>query len=90
MVCFRYIVVTTLHKGDNKDYDDDDNNNNNNKIPHCSKTDEVMSHIADHELWQLNTFQCRCMKRQYEIKQRERERERQNMIVNDITHKTTI
>jgi len=28
MVCFRYIIVNTLHKGDNDD--DDDNNNNNN------------------------------------------------------------
>jgi hypothetical protein len=25
MVCFKYIIVNTLHKGDNKgDYDDDD------------------------------------------------------------------
>jgi len=39
MVCFRYIIVNTLHKGDKKDDDDggggdddddDDNNNNNN------------------------------------------------------------
>ena len=30
MVCFRYIIVNTLHKGDNKDDDDDDDNNNNN------------------------------------------------------------
>ena len=33
MVCFRYIIVNTLHKGDNKDNDDDDDddvNNNNN------------------------------------------------------------
>ena len=35
-VCFRYIIVNTLNKGDNKndddddDDDDDDNNNNNN------------------------------------------------------------
>ena len=27
-VCFRYIIVNTLLKGDNKDDDDDDNNNN--------------------------------------------------------------
>jgi len=26
MVCFRYIIVNTLHKGDNK-YDDDDDDN---------------------------------------------------------------
>ena len=37
MVCFRYVIVNTLHKGDNEDDgdydgndDDDDNNNNNN------------------------------------------------------------
>ena len=30
MVCFRYIIVNTLQKGDNKDDDDDDDNNNNN------------------------------------------------------------
>jgi hypothetical protein len=35
MVCFRYIIVNTLHKGDNKD--DDDNNNNNNLMVACSK-----------------------------------------------------
>jgi len=27
MVCFRYIIVYTLHKGDNKDNDDDDHDN---------------------------------------------------------------
>ena len=36
MVCFRHVVVHTLHKGDNKDEDDDDDddddNNNNNKF----------------------------------------------------------
>jgi len=35
MVCFRYIILNTLHKGDNKDEDDDDddsNNNNNNNV----------------------------------------------------------
>jgi len=38
MVCFGYVIVNTLHKGDNKndygdvvDDDDDDDNNNNNK-----------------------------------------------------------
>ena len=32
MVCFRYIIINTLHAGDKKDDDDnnDDNNNNNN------------------------------------------------------------
>jgi hypothetical protein len=50
MVCFRYIIVTTLHKGDNKDDDDDDDDNNNNNVPHCSKTHDVMSHLACHVL----------------------------------------
>jgi hypothetical protein len=31
MVCFRYVLVNTLHKGDDDDDDDDDNNNNNTK-----------------------------------------------------------
>jgi hypothetical protein len=31
MVGFRYVIVNTVHKGDNKDdVDDDDGNNNNN------------------------------------------------------------
>jgi len=30
MVWFRYVIVNTLHEGDNKDDDDGDNNNNNN------------------------------------------------------------
>jgi len=30
MVCFWYVTVNTLHKGDNKDDDDDNDNNNNN------------------------------------------------------------
>ena len=32
VICFRYIIVSTLHKGDNKGGgdDDDDHNNNNN------------------------------------------------------------
>jgi hypothetical protein len=30
MVCFGYIIVSTLHKGGKKDDDDDNNNNNNN------------------------------------------------------------
>jgi len=29
MVYFRYMIVNTLHKGDNKDDDDDDDDNNN-------------------------------------------------------------
>jgi hypothetical protein len=29
MVCFRRVVVNTVHKGDSSDDDDDDSNNNN-------------------------------------------------------------
>jgi hypothetical protein len=29
MVCFRHVIVNTLHTGDNKDDDDDDSNNEN-------------------------------------------------------------
>jgi len=29
MVCFRYIIVHTLHEGDNKDDDDDDDDDDN-------------------------------------------------------------
>jgi hypothetical protein len=32
MVCFRYISLNTLHKGDEEDDDDDDDNNNNNIV----------------------------------------------------------
>jgi hypothetical protein len=32
MVSFRYIIVNTLHKGNNKDDDDDDDNNSNNRF----------------------------------------------------------
>jgi hypothetical protein len=32
MVCFRYIIVNTLHKGEHDDDDDDNHNNNNNTI----------------------------------------------------------
>jgi hypothetical protein len=30
MVDYRYVIVNTLHKGDNKDDDDDDDDDNNN------------------------------------------------------------
>jgi hypothetical protein len=30
MVCFRYIIVNTLHKGEKDDDDDDDDNDNDN------------------------------------------------------------
>jgi hypothetical protein len=29
MVCFRYVIVYTLHKGDNKDNNTNNNHNNN-------------------------------------------------------------
>ena len=30
MICFRYVIVNTLHKCGNRDDDDDDDDNNNN------------------------------------------------------------
>jgi len=30
MFCFRYVIVNTLHEGDNKDDDENGNDNNNN------------------------------------------------------------
>jgi hypothetical protein len=35
VVYCRYIIVNTLQKGENKDYDDDNNNNNNNNNNNC-------------------------------------------------------
>jgi hypothetical protein len=43
MVCFRYIIVNTLHAGDNRDDDDDDededddDNNNNNHAEYVNR-----------------------------------------------------
>ena len=45
IVCFRYITVNALRKGDNRNDDDDDNNNNNNwKARHQGTTEN--SHIG--------------------------------------------
>jgi len=41
MVPFRYIIVDTLHKGDNND-DDDNDSNNNNKCHYHGSTDNVV------------------------------------------------
>ena len=45
MVCFRHIIVYTLHKGggggDDDDDDDNDNNNNNNNKTHTSESANV-------------------------------------------------
>ena len=49
MVCFRYIIVNTLRKGDNKDDDDDDddddsnNNNNNNNLENEIKIVKIIN-----------------------------------------------
>jgi hypothetical protein len=32
MICFRYIIVNTLHKGDNKDKDDDDDHDDDDDV----------------------------------------------------------
>jgi hypothetical protein len=60
MVCFRYIIVNTLHKGDNKDDeddddDDDDDNNNNNNNNNCTdawiKSPTIYLRLNAMELW---------------------------------------
>jgi len=40
MVCFRYIIVNTVHKGDNKDDDDNDNDNYDNDDDDCDYDDD--------------------------------------------------
>jgi hypothetical protein len=35
MVCFRYIIVNTMHNGDKKDDDDNNNNNLNARMFEC-------------------------------------------------------
>jgi hypothetical protein len=54
MVCFRYIIVNTLHKGDDKD---DDNNNNNKIGATCTISKsfrKYVSHITgNHEVREL-------------------------------------
>ena len=42
MVCFRNVIVNTLHIGDNKDDDDDDDNNNN----HHHHKHQGLGHLA--------------------------------------------
>ena len=51
MVCFRYIIVNTLHKGDNKDYDDDDDNNNNNNLENEIKIVKTISKDININFW---------------------------------------
>jgi hypothetical protein len=47
IVCFRYIIVNTLHKGDNKDNNNNNNNynNNNNQAVHTDR--EVTANRPD-------------------------------------------
>ena len=53
IVCFRYIIVNTMHKVDNKDDDEDDddnddnNNNNNNNNNNC---------VIEMESYELDEF----------------------------------
>ena len=60
MVCFRYIIVNTLHKGDNKDDDDDDDDNDdNNKFIHyyiMNKLASIFILISTYELKMLSPF----------------------------------
>jgi hypothetical protein len=57
MVCFSYIIVNTLHKGDNNDDDDDDDNddnNNNNENNKCSV--DFANKISVQELERNRTY----------------------------------
>ena len=61
MVCFWYIIVNTLHKGDNKDDDDDNDNNNdnNNKFMNyyiMNKLASIFILISTYELKMLSPF----------------------------------
>jgi hypothetical protein len=40
MVCFRHIIINTLHKVDKKDDNDDDNNNNNNNNNNSDQSEQ--------------------------------------------------
>jgi hypothetical protein len=47
MVCFRYIIVNTLHRGGTKDDDDDDDyNNNNNNLQAVSHPSLLASSVV--------------------------------------------
>ena len=52
MVCFRYIIVNTLHKGGDDDDDDDDNNNNNNNTYSVKRSPSWEANLfsASHEI----------------------------------------
>ena len=47
---FRYMIVNTLHKGDNKD-DDDDNNNNNNDVGTINSNDRITETLYSLGTW---------------------------------------
>jgi len=62
MICFRYIFVNTLHKGDNIDDDDDDdggddnsNNNNNNNNIDTTNVEPEMYGIIDNNWYHRNS-----------------------------------
>ena len=42
MVCFRYIIVNILHKGDGDDDDNDNDNNNNNNNNNNNKGNAIV------------------------------------------------
>jgi hypothetical protein len=67
MVCCRYIIVNTLHKGDAKDDDDDDDDdddNNNNNINNNTQThtlsalDDSPLHIRSSSFTASDQTQC--------------------------------
>ena len=45
MVCFRYVILNTLHKGNNKDDDNNDDDNNKSKSNICSSKGHILQKI---------------------------------------------
>ena len=67
MVCFWYIIVNTLHKGDKKDDDDNDNSNNNNNNNLLDLTLKLSNNLHCchypncHRTWHIVTAYVSCM-----------------------------
>ena len=53
MVCFRYTIVNTLHKGDDDDDEYDDNNNNKNTGNNWSDWDRFKIMRRNHDVREL-------------------------------------
>jgi len=54
MVCFRYIIVNTLHKGD-KNYNNSNSNNNNNNNTGLDVDRSLPSGVEDKNEWSFKS-----------------------------------